>query len=191
MRRAAAFARGVALALAVAGCASIYVSSDWDPQADFGHLHAWAWFPQARLTSGDPRLDSGLLDLRIRAAVEAELGARGFTSAEPVSADFLVAYHVALDRKLQATTIDDYYGSAGFRHWSGPGYTQTYVSEVEVGTLMLDVLDARSHELIWRGTAQAEVIADATPEEREARVREAVRRMLERFPPAKASPAGS
>jgi hypothetical protein len=169
--------------LALAACAAIEVSSDWNPAADFSRLHSWAWLPQARPVSGDPRLDSALLDQRIRSAVEGELGARGFAKAEATAADFLVAYHVALERKLVATTIDDYYGGVGYHHWPRPGYSQTYVHEFEVGTLMLDVLDPRSRELIWRGTAQAEIIPDATPEEREARVREGVRRILERFPP--------
>lgn len=181
MRRAAAV--GALLALPLLACATIEVSSDWNPDADFSRLHAWSWLPQAQPVSGDPRLDSALLDQRIRSAVESELGARGFAKAETAAADFLVAYHVALERKLVATTIDDFYGGVGYHHWPRPGYTQTYVHEFEVGTLMLDVLDPRSRELIWRGTAQAEIIPDATPEEREARVREGVRRILERFPP--------
>jgi hypothetical protein len=181
MRRATAVS--ALLALALLACATIEVSSDWNPAADFSRLHTWAWLAQERPASGDPRLDSALLDARIRSAVESELGARGFAKAEAGAADFLVAYHVALERKLVATTIDDYYGGVGYRHWPRPGYSQTYVHEFEVGSLMLDVLDPRSRELIWRGTAQAEILPAATPEEREARVREGVRRILERFPP--------
>ncbi len=173
----------VCIVLAVAACASIDVSWDWNPSTDFSRLQAWAWLPQPRLLAADPRVDGSLLDARVRAAVEAELGARGLPRVQPAYADFLVAYHVALERKLVATTIDDYYGGVGYRHWSRPGYSQTYVREFEVGTLMLDVLDARSRELVWRGTAQAEIVTNATPEQRDARVREAVHRMLERFPP--------
>lgn len=171
------------VALACLACVTISVTSDWNPSADFSSLHSWAWLPEQRPLSGDPRLDSQLLDARVRSAVEAELGARGFRQVEASEADFLVAYQVALERKLVATTIDDYYGGVGYRHWSRPGYTQTYVHEFEVGTLMLDVLHRRNKELIWRGTAQAEVVPDATPAEREARIREGVRRILERFPP--------
>ena len=170
------------LALFVSACASLEISSDWNPQADFSRLHAWTWLPQARPASGDPRLDSSLLDARIRSAVESELGVRGYAKTE-ATPDFLVAYHVALDTQLEATSVDSYYGGAGYRHWGGPGYTTTYVREFEVGSLVLDVLDPRSKELIWRGSATAEIIPGATPEEREARIREAVRRMLERFPP--------
>ncbi len=180
MKRSAIFG---CVALALAGCAAIEVSSDWKPDADFSRLHAWAWLPQARPVSGDPRLDSALLDARIRSAVEGELGARGLAKVGEAHADFLVAYHIALERRIEATTIDDYYGGVGYRHWSRPGYSHTYVFELEVGTLMLDVLDPRSRELIWRGTAKAEIVPDAAPEQREARIREAVRRMLERFPP--------
>jgi hypothetical protein len=36
---------------------------------------------------------------------------------------------------------------------------------------------------VWRGSAEAEVTENAPPDERDARVQEAVRRMLENFPP--------
>jgi hypothetical protein len=75
-------------------------------------------------------------------------------------------------------SVDSCYGGAGYRHWGGPGYTSTDVPEFEVDSLGLDVLDPKRPELVWRGNATAEIIPASTPEEREA-----VRRMLERFPP--------
>ena len=56
-------------------------------------------------------------------------------------------------------------------------------TEYDEGTLILDIVDAESRTLIWRGSARAEVSATVAPETREARVREAVRRILEQFPP--------
>lgn len=67
-----------------------------------------------------------------------------------------------------------------------PDFLVTY--HYEEGTLLLDFLDPRSRRRLWRGSAQARVERDPAPDEREASIREAVRLMLERFPPARERP---
>ena len=57
------------------------------------------------------------------------------------------------------------------------------VHEYTEGTLILDVLDAATKSLVWRGTAQAEALPSVDVSTPQARIREAVRRILERFPP--------
>ena len=51
------------------------------------------------------------------------------------------------------------------------------------GTLVLDIIDARTNELIWRGWANTVLDHDPEPEEVHMYVNEAVRKMLEEFPP--------
>lgn len=55
--------------------------------------------------------------------------------------------------------------------------------EYEEGTLILDVVDPKSKELMWRGSAQDEVNFKSTPEKAQAQINEAVNGMLEHFPP--------
>ena len=50
--------------------------------------------------------------------------------------------------------------------------------------MVLDVVDARTNELIWRGWATDELDDDPTPEAVQKYVREAVEKILEEFPPA-------
>ena len=59
----------------------------------------------------------------------------------------------------------------------------TYVREYDEGTLIIDIVDAGSNELVWRGAAQGEVNLAASPQEREQRAQDAVQRILEDFPP--------
>ena len=87
------------LVLALLGCATGSVQSDWDPEADFSTLKTYAWFPRTRPAAPDPRLNSTLLDARIQQAVEAELAAKGYTkNTVPHNADFLVAHSVEIGR---------------------------------------------------------------------------------------------
>ena len=92
--------------------------------------------------------------------------------------DFLVDYHAAVRQRWDVTTINRYYGYNPT--WDAP---DTYIREYEEGSLMVDIIEPGSRKLMWRGMAEAEVGPSSTPQEREQRVSEAVRRMLERFPP--------
>jgi len=67
----------------------------------------------------------------------------------------------------------------------GPFVPQTVTVErkYDEGTLILEVVDAASGRLVWRGWAQAEVKSKADPGQREARIWEAVAKILDQFPP--------
>jgi hypothetical protein len=165
------------LAVLLVGCATADVQSDWDPQADFGRLKTWDWFPKSRPPTLDPRLDSGLLDARIRQAVENELAAKGFKPRGGPNADFFVSHTVAIHQKITASSLNDFYGPSYGR------VSRVYVDEYEVGTLVIDVLDPRKGQVIWRGSYQARLTPATNPSEREERVNTAVHAVMERFPP--------
>ena len=73
---------------------------------------------------------------------------------------------------------------AGWRGgWGVEPRTETNVYAYDEGMLILDVLRPEPAQLLWRGVARAVVDPGASPEEREARIRQAVRQLLEAFPP--------
>ena len=133
------------------------------------------------LSSWHTRKDEGeLTDIdrkRIREAAAAELGARGFAFNE-TAPDFRVAMHGGTKTRVRVTDSGYRYGPGPW--WGGHGVD---VYQYEEGTLILDVVDAKSNELIWRGTATGVVNPDATPEQKEKQIREAVTKMLANFPP--------
>ncbi|HZN45859.1 MAG TPA: DUF4136 domain-containing protein, partial [Nitrospiraceae bacterium] len=51
------------------------------------------------------------------------------------------------------------------------------------GTLVIDIVDAGSHTLVWQASAQAEVDQSLGPKERDERIGTVVRAMLAHFPP--------
>lgn len=73
----------------------------------------------------------------------------------------------------------------GGRLPGGPFVRQTITTtrEFNQGTLILDIADGRTGRHVWRGWAQAEIQASADPGERETRIRAAVRKILDEFPP--------
>lgn len=177
--------RSAVAALLLAACSAVQVSTDYDPEADFAALKTWAWLPRKARTTGDPRLDSSLVHKRIREAVEAQLVERGYRKVASARADFLVAYHTAVERKIDVDTIYRGYGYHPDAWGWGAGHQQTMVYEYDQGTLLLDVLDPKAHRLLWRGSASAVVSEQSTPEKRTKLVNEAVAKLLDRFPPGK------
>ena len=180
----------ILLASLLAGCSSMEVNVDYDPKGDFSGLKTFDWIPGPRKPSGDPRIDDNtILDRRIRGAVESELAAKGFRKSAQ-SPDFWLAYHVTLDKRQSVTTLNNYHGYGpgwGWDYYSPPyaskRRSETFVYEYEAGTLLLDVVDPDGRDLIWRGSAMDEVNFSATPSAKEQQINEAVRRMLEKFPP--------
>ncbi|MDH3521427.1 MAG: DUF4136 domain-containing protein [Myxococcales bacterium] len=164
----------------LSGCSSVRVTSDFDPNANFSALQGYAWLAASQPPTGDPRLDNTLLDARIRNAIEAELGKRGHRKVAPAAADFLVAYYVAVESKVDVETIYRSYGRAG---WGGGGSADTVVREYEEGTLLVDLLQPQSGDLLWRGTAQTRLRDARTPEARDKYVKEVVGRLLAAYPP--------
>jgi hypothetical protein len=128
----------------------------------------------------DRRLDPVMIDRRIRGAVNTRLAAMGYEKAGPRPAQVLVAYHVAMERRLARTEIDHVYGYGASR--GAPRVTGEVPVAYEQGTLVLDFIDVDSGKLLWRGWAQGQVVADLDPAERQRRIDEAVHRILERLP---------
>jgi len=179
--RASMLCVGVVLLLAV-GCSGIRVSEDYDHSTDFSKYRAWYWLPRPP-PSGDPRIDSDLLATRVRSAVESILAAKGYRQVPVGEADFGVGWQAAIEGKLDVHSVDQFYGYGP--RWGPVGGmgSETFVRRYDQGTLILDVVDARSRQLVWRGSAQAEVQQRRDPAQRDARVREAVQKILARFPP--------
>jgi hypothetical protein len=52
-----------------------------------------------------------------------------------------------------------------------------------VGTLIVDLIDTKAKELVWRGSASRVVDADESPQTREVKVQQAVDKLFDGFPP--------
>ena len=60
---------------------------------------------------------------------------------------------------------------------------QPAVREILVGTLAIDVVDARRQQVVWRGLGTKEVDTDAKAEERDKTISKAVTKIMRHYPP--------
>jgi hypothetical protein len=175
MKFKTAAAAGV-LALAPALALAQKVSYDFDKSATFGTYKTY------QLKDGT-KVGNPLIDDRIVAAIEAELATKGLTKTD-ANPDLTVVYHVAFDKKQDITAYSTGGGPYGWR-WGGGmgGTTDVRVNEILVGTLVIDMADAKKGELVWRGMGTKQVDPQAKPEKRDKNIKEAVTKILKNYPP--------
>jgi hypothetical protein len=183
----------LALVVAVLGaCATMEVSTDFDPSVDFSRYKTYQWLPGTSKIAGRDQQYDDLLDQRVRDAVTRELAAKGLMLLAHGTPDFLVTYQAAVEDKVDVRVINDYYGGYGYAGYYGyrggwsTARTETY--HYQQGTLIIDVIDSGARRVVWRGTVQAEVGRHKDPQNRIERINAAVRSAFERFPPSSKKP---
>jgi hypothetical protein len=183
MKKLAAIVIAGLSALLQVGCSTMQVETDHDPDFDFTPLKTYAWMSGSDKTADDPKEPRSLVGDRIRAAIEKDLGAKGYRRVESQMADFLVAFRVGMRDVAEVDPMDDFYeASGGVGWWTGERRTFYQFTE---GSLEIDLINPKAKKLIWRGIARCEISKNVDPEEREKRVNKAVGRLLEGFPPKK------
>jgi hypothetical protein len=165
----------------ISGCSSVSVTEDFDPEVDFSVYRTWDWLPGEPPETGDRRLDAPQVRERIGRIVEEEFAAHGYPLS-PDQPDLYVIYHVALDQEINMRTVLNYYQYMDYVVVV-PGLASSYTDVWDIGTLIIDVFDAKEHTLIWRGLSRSKFNAQAGPRENEPVIRTAVRKMLDQFPP--------
>ena len=94
----------------------------------------------------------------------------------------LVAYHASFDRNLQ---INAYSSGWGGPRFGGLRSGTATTMEVLTGTLVVDVMDASTKSIVWRGMASADVDRSAGPEKRERNINRATQKLFKNYPPSK------
>lgn len=177
---------------AVPACATMDVSSDYDPATDFSKYKSYQWLPSTSRVAGRDKRYDDLLDQRVRDAVGKELAAKGYRLGTEGAPDFFITYQAAVEDRVDVRVINDYYGAYGYAGYYGyrGGWTAARVEtyHYKQGTLIVDVIDAAARRLIWRGTVQAEVGMYKDPHKRIERLNAAVHKTLEQFPPTEKKP---
>jgi hypothetical protein len=116
------------------------VTSDYDRNVNFGKFKTYMWIGEAK--SQDPFMND-----RIMAAVDMQLKFRGLRRVGD-GADLAVGANLATEEKH---TWETYYSGGGWG-W-GDGWATTTERTYVVGTLTVDLFDAKSKKLVWQGVS--------------------------------------
>lgn len=180
MRRLLTLTAVVALlGVAAMACATtMTVSSYVERDLSFSPYRTYDWGPPDALPTGDPRLDKDpFFQDHVEGAVEQALAAKGLERSSDAAPDLLIHYHASITHRFDVNRLERQYG-----YCYGAG-CEPGVVEYEAGTLVLDVVDARTKRVIWRGWAQDTVEDALADRDRMGRqINEAVTRMMATFP---------
>jgi hypothetical protein len=168
------------------------IGYDFDRRADFSAYRTYAWLSGDQEKTGDRRADNSAVDMRIRIAVGTQLRLKGYQALPEGTPDFYVAYHIGLKDSTPSVSTQYYSdGMAGhaFAHSadsrtagkSTPASSET--PSMLSGSLLIDIIDAGSQKLVWRGTAAGEVDPGLTSQQRDERTKTIVQSILSHFPP--------
>lgn len=137
------------LAAAAAGCATLTVSAHIERNINFAEYVTYDWGPPDNLPVGDPRLDNNpFFRDRLHGAIERQLGLKGYERALTGDPDLLVHYHASVTQRVDVYAADIQYG------YCYGNCQQPQVTDYEQGTLIVDIVDAKTSKVIWRGWSQ-------------------------------------
>ena len=123
------------------------VTTDWDRSANFSNFHTYMW-------EKSPHPARGFWDQRIMDAVDKQLQAKGLTKVDS-NPDMWVVYSNSIHDQKEVVGTGYGFGP----RWGWGGQTVNFNTIVtKMGTLVVDIADAKNKQLLWRGAATETII---------------------------------
>jgi len=166
-----------ALTMNVTACSSMKISTDYSEATDFKQ------FSTFKYVDSDQNLAAtyNLQHQRVVEAVKQEMMSEGYTevSTDP---DVFVTYFAGIDKQVVLH-------STGMAHGRGRGWhggtmmaTSTTTSQtIHTGTLVIDIWDARTDVLVWRG--QVSDALTGNPDRTADSIKRGVNKVFKEYPP--------
>jgi hypothetical protein len=150
---------GLVLALLVCGAALAQdVTTNSMPGTDFTKYHTYKW-----VTIQGATYPNQIVDAQIK--------------NDGDKADLYIGYQASVDKEKQWNA----YGTGGLR-WGG-GMANASSSTISVGTLVLDMYDPATKQLVWTGRATKTIDPNASQEKRQKNLDKAMQKLLKNYPP--------
>ena len=152
------------------------VKTDYDRAANFSQYKTYSW---EKVQTPDP-----LWVDRIKAAVDAALVAKGWTQVESGGDISIDAIEINRDHQTLNTFYDDFgggFGRRGFGGLGGFGEATTTPETYTVGTLVVDLFDAKTKNLVWRGVSSG-MLSDKSDKNIKS-LNRGVQKLFQHFPP--------
>jgi hypothetical protein len=161
---------------AVAATFAQHVKTDFDHQTNFSQYKTYSWQQISPANS--------LWDARIKNAVDTQLAAKGWTKVDSGGDVAIVAIKTTQTQRTLQTFYDGFGGGWRWRGFGGMGEATTTEEDYKEGTLVVDIYNAKTKQLIWRGSAE-DTLSDKE-DKNEKNLDKGVAKMFKSFPPGSA-----
>lgn len=143
---------------------------------DFTKLKTYAWADQH-----DPDIDQ-ITAQQLQSAVDTAMAKKGFLVRPREQADLMLHYQASVSKEKELTLYQPGWGYG--RGWRfSPGITTGHTSSIRVGEFALDIYDAKSKQLLWRGVASDTLPASPKPKQWQKELNDGADKLLKHFPP--------
>ncbi len=167
--------------LFLAACTTTYTANtDRDEEYDFQSLHSY--FVVADSKHKNPMI-SDIDRNRLNDAIDNEFNLQGLIATDEDNADVLISYFVVTKdkMKIRSSGHNPYYGynsrygqAYGYNYGASNISTKNYTE----GTFVIDIVDNKTKETVWRSTLVKPIKHYKTSEQREQAVTELVSTMF-------------
>jgi hypothetical protein len=160
-------------------CSSLHVFAahivtDYDHSANFSQYKTYSWL---KVQAGD-----SLWADRIQQDVDAQLAAKGWTKVESNANATVSAFQSTQDQQTLQTFYDGFGGGWRWRGGGGMGMSTTTTDVTKVGTLVVDIFESQTKQLLWRGTESDALTGN--PGKNSEKLSKDLASMFKHFPPS-------
>ena len=141
------------------------------PGTDFSKYHTYKWV--AIEGGAHP---NQIMDAEIKQAIDSQLASKGLTKTDRDKADLYVGYQIAVDQQKQ-------WNAWGTGRGFGGGMGSATSSTINIGTLVLDMYDPGTKQLVWTGHATKTVDPSSNQEKNMKNLNKAMAKLLKNYPP--------
>lgn len=182
------------LLLTLSGCARLPlpdVQYTYDPSINYRKFRTFSWYkaevPPPLAGGAGPQF-STLVDDRVKGAVASELVKQGLNLVLDETPDLLVAYDIAVDTAQLVAQDYNLPPGYGYAYWYGYRYRYSYagvanyrsIGRYDIGTLVIDLIDPDTNQLIWRGWVDSDINPTALDD---SNINVVVANIMSQFPP--------
>jgi hypothetical protein len=147
------------------------VKYNYMPGTNFSNYHTYQW---VNIPGG--MHPNQIVDQQIRQAIDSQLVAKGLTTSTSGTADLDVCYQVAVNQQKQWNA----FGGGG---WRFGGMASATSSTISNGTLVVDLYDVASKQLVWSGNAAKTLNPSSNQEKNLQNLQKGIAKLMKNYPP--------
>lgn len=176
------------LAIVLCGCHRVAVQTDHNDASSLAGLKTYGWLQTSASPGEDVRVNNLEVNTSVVKAVDRNLTRKGYQKVESGPADFLVTWFGAIEKNVKVESIDHFYKSHGYgavvKGAVLQGEGESAIREYEEGTILIDILNPLTHEMLWRGTGTKRIPKEGKEGDAGLYINNVVTQILENLPTA-------